>query len=373
MAVVAVLRTSPEHVVEDYGQLMELAGYRDALPNKRTILKLNLSWTLFFPSCSSPPWQVDGVLSALRGYDVVAVENQTVVTHPWKGAYNNRWLPVLKEHGVPFLPLTDVEWVRYEPKGEMLAMYEVFEEQPILVPKMFIGSNMVHLPTMKTHGHTITTGAMKNAFGGLIPKYRHHAHRMIHEVLVDLLTIQHEIHEGLFAVMDGCVCGDGAGPRTMRPRIENLVLASSDMVAIDALAAHIMGFEPLDIPYIRLAHEMGLGVGDVDEIEVAGMDEREVKRMRLGFKTKKSPIIMWDQILRRSTARIGWLHRLLFHSPLFRTFILASELYHDGLWYPTVGKRIIGEFMKTEWGRALAQYEMGEPPEYTDVVEWDPY
>lgn len=82
---------------------------------------------------------------------------------------------------------------------------------------------------------------------------------------------------------------------------------------------------------------------------------------------------MWDQILRRSTARIGWLHRLLFHSPLFRMFILASELYHDRLWYPTVGRRIIGEFMGTEWGRALERYELGEPPEYSDVVEWDPY
>lgn len=37
---------------------------------------------------------------------VVAVENQTVVTHPWRGAYHNRWLPVLRRHGVPFLPLT---------------------------------------------------------------------------------------------------------------------------------------------------------------------------------------------------------------------------------------------------------------------------
>ena len=55
------------------------------------------------------------------------------------------------------------------------------------------------------------TGAMKNAFGGLITEKRHHSHKMIHEVLVDLLQIQKEIHPHLFAVMDGAVAGNGKG------------------------------------------------------------------------------------------------------------------------------------------------------------------
>ena len=99
------------------------------------------------------------------------------------------------------------------------------------------------LPTVKTHGHTTTTGAMKDAFGGVNPKYRHHAHKKIHEILVDLLAIQKGIHKGIFAVMDGCVCGNGAGPRTMEPFTGNVILASKDQVAIDAIAAKIMGFE----------------------------------------------------------------------------------------------------------------------------------
>ncbi|HQD27258.1 MAG TPA: DUF362 domain-containing protein, partial [Methanoculleus thermophilus] len=201
MSSVSVIRTSPKTVLEDYGTLMHSAGYeRSVHRDKETILKINLSWSLFYPACSTPPWQLDGVLSTLRndGYqDVVCVENQTVVTHPWKGAYNNKWLPVLKRHGVEYQPLTDVEWVPFSPKAEMLAMNDLFGE--ILIPKPFLGSNVIHLPTVKTHGHTTTTGAIKNAFGGLIPKYRHHAHKMIHEVLVDLLAIQQEIHTGIFA------------------------------------------------------------------------------------------------------------------------------------------------------------------------------
>ncbi len=375
MSIVSVLETSKQTVLEDYIRLMELAEYKKSISNiNKTILKLNLSWTMFYPACSTPPWQLEGVLKCLNqdGYtDLLAVENQTVVTHPWKGSYLNKWLPLLKENKVDFQPLTNVEWIKYQPKTDMLAMDDVFPE--ILIPKIFQGSNVIHFPTMKTHGHTTTTGAMKNAFGGLIPKYRHHAHKKIHEILVDLLSIQKEIHKGIFAVMDGCVCGDGAGPRTMDPYLGNIILASEDQVAIDAVAAHIMGFDPLQIDYIKMAHERGLGMGDVDQIEIVGIEYEKFKQLDFGFHTKRSPVIKWDQRLRKKTMGISWLHRLLFNSPIFKTFIFASEFYHDRLWYPIVGKRKIKEFNKSIWGEIFEKYQYGEFPKFKEVEEWDPY
>ena len=86
-----------------------------------------------------------------------------------------------------------------------------------MIPKSFIGSNIIHLPTVKTHVFTTTTGAMKNAFGGLLNEKRHWTHPVIHETLVDLLMIQKKIHSGLFAVMDGTFAGDGPGHRSGRP------------------------------------------------------------------------------------------------------------------------------------------------------------
>ncbi len=377
MSQVAVIRTAPKTVVEDYHKVMKLAGYKKTVKKTAsTIIKINLSWTKFFPACSTPPWQLDGVLHALAAdrYEkskIHPVENQTVVTKPWEGAYENKWLPVLKKYGIPFEPLTDVEWIHYEPKAEMLALTDLFPE--ILVPKMFMGSNVIHLPTMKTHGHTTTTGAMKNAFGGLIPKYRHHAHQKIHEVLVDLLAIQKEIHKGVFAVMDGTVAGDGAGPRTMIPREAGLILASPDQVAIDAVSAKIMGFDPMKIDYIRMAHDRGLGIGDVDQLEILGDDAEAVLKMDLDFRTKKSIVINWDQKIRKGTAGIQWLHKLLFHSPIFKLFIFASGAYHDYLWYPTVGKTHIKNFMKSEWGKVFSKYPRGRMPEHKKVKNWDPY
>jgi uncharacterized protein (DUF362 family) len=84
---------------------------------------------------------------------------------------------------------------------------------------------------VKTHGHSQTTGAIKNSFGGLLKEVRHYAHEFIHEVMVDLMYMQREIHPNVFAVMDGTVMGDGAGPRTMIPRVGNIILASADQVS----------------------------------------------------------------------------------------------------------------------------------------------
>ena len=75
--------------------------------------------------------------------------------------------------------------------------------------RLFFDRNIIHLPTVKTHVFTTITGAMKNAFGGLLNEKRHWTHSVIHETVVDLLSIQQEIHSGLFAVMDGTFAGDG--------------------------------------------------------------------------------------------------------------------------------------------------------------------
>jgi uncharacterized protein (DUF362 family) len=354
---VAVLRTRPETVVDDYGRLMRLVKYDQVVPREQDlILKLNLSWTKYFPACSSQPWQVDGVLKALLddGYDrarILPVENKTVVTNPIEGCRNNKWEPVLRRHGVPFIPLPGVEWTVYRFQSPLLKLNRIFPEG-IEIPKMYVGKNVLHECTVKTHGHSQTTGAIKNAFGGLLKEVRHYAHEFIHEVLVDLMYMQRELHPGVFAVMDGTVMGDGAGPRTMVPRVGNLILASADQVAIDAIAAKIMGFDPMAIPYLKMCHERGLGVADPRQIEIVG--DPDAARLNMGFSTSRSLVIWGDQLIRRGPLRP--LKRLLLHSPLVVWAPFASNVYHDLLWYPTVGRARIRGFAATEWGRLFERY-----------------
>lgn len=353
---VAVIFTSPQTVIEDYHRVMELADWRAHLTAERDLLlKLNLSWTKYFPSCSSQPWQVDGVVSTLLegGYPaskIIPIENKTVVTNPVKGARNNAWVPVLERHGLKFQPLTEVKWQVYRFKSPLLKLNDIFPEG-IEIPSIYPGRDILHLPTVKTHGHSTTTGAIKNAFGGLLKEVRHYAHKHIHEVLVDLLMMQRELHPNVFAVMDGTVAGDGAGPRTMIPRVKNVILASADSVAIDAVAARLMGFDPMEIPYLRMATELGLGDARLNHIDLVG---DPIAGVNFGFQTRKSLVIWGDQMIRLGPLRFA--ERLLLHSPLVVWAPFASNVYHDWIWYPTVGRQRIREFSGTEWGRLFREY-----------------
>ena len=356
---VAILRTSPNTVLNDYARLMKLAGFRDVLPqDKETILKINISWQTWYPACSTAPWQLEGVIRALRaaGYEnLIAGHNDTVVVDAHVGERNNKHKFVVDTYGVRNVHLFEPQynWVRYEPPEPFLVLDEVYPEG-VYIPELLIGRNIIQLPTVKTHVFTTITGAMKNAFGGLLGRKRHWTHGVIHETLVDLLMIQQDIHPGLFAVMDGTFAGDGPGPRAMRVHEKDVILASADQVAIDAMSAHLQGFDPLEIPFIRIAHEKGLGVGDPEQIEIVGEDPDWVMAQDWDF-------VQEDTFASRGQHAIyhGWLHPLeglLLRSPLVPWSYFASNFYHNVYWYPFVGRKRVEEALETKWGKMFSEY-----------------
>ena len=358
-AKVAVIKTSADGVIGDIDRLMGMAGANEALaPGRTTILKDNISWHMPFLSANTTPWQLDGVIKGLkgRGYqDLVCVENRTVVTNAHKGERLNRYTQVLAKEGVRvkynFLP-ADMQWIKYEPKAKMLVLDKIFPEG-IEIPDYFFDKNIVHLPTMKCHIYTTMTGAMKNAFGGLLNRRRHYTHSVIHQTLVDLLAIQKEIHAGIFTVMDGTLAGDGAGPRTMIPVEKNYMLASGDSVAIDAISAKMMGFDPMSICCIRQAHEHGLGVGRPEEIEVVGED---IAGVNFGFEQRDNAVsrvgkMFWFGPLRG----LQW---LMFHTPIVYAFVFGSFLYHDYIWWPTAGKRRMRGIADSQWAKLFETYPL---------------
>src|SRR5262245_22110017 len=269
-ATVALLRTSPRTVLADYHELLNLAHYQNVLDKRAdTALKINISWHFFYPGSSTTPWQLDGVISAMKrdGFDPALIHgchNRTVVIDARLGERENKQLPVVQKHGLRNLHLYEGEdWIPVrEAVGDLAEKFLVLNQvypDGFSIPRRFLGENIIHLPTVKTHVFTTTTGAMKNAFGGLLNERRHWTHPVIHQTLVDLLMIQKKIHRGVFAVMDGTFAGDGPGPRCMIPHTKDVILASADQVAIDAVAAKLMGFDPMTIQYIRTAHDLGLG------------------------------------------------------------------------------------------------------------------
>jgi len=355
--VVAVVATTPETAVADMGRAMDLAGVGEFLsPDIKTLLKVNISWQHWYPGCSTTPWQIEGVAKALesRGHkDLVAAHNGTVVVNSYEGEFKNKHKAAQGKVGLPDIHLDSPpnNWVDYKPKAEMLVLDDIFPEG-IQIPETFPGTNIVHLPTMKTHVFTTMTGAMKNAFGGLLHRKRHWTHSVIHETLTDLLAIQQEIHPGLFAVMDGTFAGDGPGPRAMRWHIKDRILASNDQVAIDAVAAKMMGFDPMSIKFIRLAHERGLGCGDVSQINVVGEDISQVNWQFTGventFASRGQKLIYWGPLKP--------LEKILLRSPIVGWAFLASNLYHNGYWLKTKGRRRIKAALETDWGKLFQSY-----------------
>lgn len=351
---VAVLKTSPGTVLEDIGSAMNFAEYRQILSQDvATLLKVNVSWQHYYPACSTSPWQLDGVIRTLinDGYtDLTPTHNGTVVVDAKEGQLNNKHKIVEDLHNLKDMHLEEVKWVRYQPKKKLLVLDKIYEDG-IYIPEPLIGKNVVHLPTMKTHVFTTITGAMKNAFGGLLNFQRHWTHSVIHETLVDLLQIQKEIHPGIFAVMDGTFVGSGPGPRAMEWHEKNIIIAGSDQVAVDAVSASMMGFDPMSIKFIRLAHEMGLGCGKLADIDIIGED---ISGVNWGFKSDNT-------LASRGQKLIYWgplkpLENALLRSRFTPWAYLASNLYHNQYWLRFVGRKRIRRAMNTEWGALFRKY-----------------
>lgn len=364
---VAVLKTRPETVLRDYHRLLNLAGYQDVLDRKLdTALKVNISWHFFYPGSSTTPWQLEGVIRTMArdGYrkDLIhACHNRTVVIDARLGERENKQVHVVNAHGLRNIHLYEgEEWIHVrDAVGNLadgfLCLNQVYPDG-FHIPRRLIGENIVHLPTVKTHVFTTTTGAMKNAFGGLLNERRHWTHPVIHETLVDLLMIQKEIHPGVFAVMDGTFAGDGPGPRCMIPYTKNVILASADQVAIDAVAARMMGMDPLSIKYIRLAHDMGLGCGDPRRIRILGDTSAAEENWqfagpfrKMTFASRMQHKIYWGPLKKP----VEW---------SLKTFLapwsyLASVLYHDTFWYPFLARKRMRDVLESDWGRLFRNWE----------------
>jgi hypothetical protein len=225
---------------------MRLARYAQFVGQDReTALRICLGPRRAGPAGSTRPWQLDGVLSTLikDGYDPARI-------FPcWQGSSRSeqagRLEAVLHYHGI-----------------SMVYPCESGEGQ-------VEGSNVIHLPLWTV------AGAMESAWREL-EGGRKRRTRLTSESAADLLAIHQKSHPGIFAVMDGTLA------------TTSVLLAGSDLVAVDAVAAKMMGLDPLSIDYIRVAHDRGLGCGDIQSIEVVGDDPNEVQ---LGLKERRLPLL----------------------------------------------------------------------------------
>jgi hypothetical protein len=142
----------------------------------------------------------------------------------------------------------------------------------------------------------------------------------------------------------------------MRWHEKDILLASSDQVAIDAISAKLQGFDPLDIRFIRLAHEMGLGVGDPRQIQIVGYDIEQETPWHF---VQEDTFASWGQKLIYH-GPLKPFEKLLLQSPLVPWSYFASNFYHNVYWYPFVGRQRVQAALQTKWGRLFKSYGDGQ-------------
>lgn len=132
----------------------------------------------------------------------------------------------------------------------------------------------INVPKLKTHCQTeITIGikALQGVFSAE-DKIKFHTEAFPWK-MADILRVA----KPHLTIVDGLICGQGYGPIYTEPIDMNTIVASTDVVAVDAVCSAIMGIDPIEVPITRLAHSEGLGVGVLSQIDVAGESIEDVK------------------------------------------------------------------------------------------------
>ncbi len=193
--------------------------------------------------------------SASRGEDTEAV-------------YRIMGFDRLRQQGYEVVDLKQDRTVRVPIAGRILQEITTFE----LVTK---ADAIISVPVLKTHDQGQVTLALKNLKGLVIDAEKRRIHQLgLFEGAVDLVAH----FRPAFAVVDGLVGQEGLGPLLGLPVEMGLLVAGRDLVAVDAVAGRIMGFEAEEVPITKAAAERGLGTLDPAAIEIAGEPLHAVRR-----------------------------------------------------------------------------------------------
>jgi uncharacterized protein (DUF362 family)/ferredoxin len=172
-----------------------------------------------------------------------------------------------------------VEWIDFSTE----AVYECPEGKRV---KRFAFASalkeadlLVSLPKLKTHRLMRYTGAIKNLFG-LVPGLGKSGFHLRFPGAADFGSMLVDIalaSKPAFCLMDAVVSMEGDGPANGRPVETGLVFASRDPLALDWIAASVIGYDPFELAYLVDAASRGAWISGPDDIEVRGLAISEAR------------------------------------------------------------------------------------------------
>lgn len=199
-----------------------------------------------------------------------------------------------------------VQLINFETGG--IKIREIKGEKFHFAESVFNADVVINLPKFKTHGFTLYTGCIKNMFGtlpGLQKAFVHKRYPHPESFSKKLVDIYESVVPTLH-LMDGILGMEGEGPATGHKRQTGLLLASTDGVALDTVASHLMGFAENEVDMIRVAGERDLGVNNLEKIEILGNSIDEVKFD--DFKLPSNRLIkLIPEILMKLVGKLIWI------------------------------------------------------------------
>ena len=210
--------------------------------------------------------------------DPVVADADMIWTRFEPVAEDQGWMEWAERVNVPLVNLTKTERVYFH-FGEESATGIVPVSRELVDADVIIS-----VPTMKTHLLTSITIGMKNMYGTFPQENKAKYHRFgIEEVICDV----NRAFTPNLTVIDGTVGGDAWGPLSCSPVYAQTVIASNDVVAADAVACQLMGYDPYDIVHLKRAHEEGLG----DASYIYDLSSLPYEHPKDGNWTKPDPVV----------------------------------------------------------------------------------
>jgi uncharacterized protein (DUF362 family) len=251
---------------------LDLVDYREALRGwGRVLIKVNFITTKTGDTgATTDPIVVEAIIQKMKELpiEVYVIESDATMTDADRAFRATGMEEMCERNGVGWINLRHAgDRVELNvPNGEALSS--------IKVPRIVTKSAIVNAAKLKTHSETQVTLGMKNMFGLLPDKFKGRYHfRGMHRVIADINTVLRPA----LTVIDGFVAMEGRGPVHGRPVRMDTIIAGRDVVATDAMACRVMGFDPHLVDHIRMGYERGLG--EIDSVEVVGDGIEAVKRV----------------------------------------------------------------------------------------------
>jgi uncharacterized protein (DUF362 family) len=331
--------TNPEVVFMAVKKAMELAHWEKYVKGKNLVLKVNVVWDTIYPSCTTTPMVIEGVLKVIKASKykpekITIADTDTAAIMRADISFRVQGIEELaKKYGASVVNLSHTEF-KLVPFAKALVLHKLKISRVLLE-----ADTIITMPVLKTHSYSSMTGALKNQWG-CIHDLRHNFHMVLHQAIADV----NNFFKGkiTFALMDGLFGMEGKGPKTGSPRKIGYIFASPDRVALDTAASRVMGIDPETVKHITFAQQVGVGSM---KTEMVGD-----KLPLFNFKqANQSNIVMATEMWLRHRGK--WMEWLMFDakSPFLLLLRWAAKIYYD-LWYKLVGIKNVRRMMKTNYG-----------------------